>query len=138
VAAERLAVWKLRLAQPDPQALTFLAEDDDGEAVGFAHVVLAADPRWGALLDNLHVAVTHKRRGIGSLLIRRAGAAAGERGMGLYLWVLEQNADARAFYEKLGGECVGRAAASPPGGVASRLVGAPVRLRYVWRDPSAI
>ena len=36
---------------------------------------------------------------------------------GLYLWVLEQNAGARAFYEARGGRCVGRDLVSPPGGL---------------------
>ncbi len=42
-----------------------LAEDRDG-LVGFAHTVFDDDPRWGALLDNLHVVYGEKRRGVGS------------------------------------------------------------------------
>ena len=57
---------------------------------------------------------------------------------GLYLWVLEQNLDAQAFYQALGGECVERQEVPPPGGIASRLMGSPHRLRYAWRDPSVL
>jgi hypothetical protein len=57
---------------------------------------------------------------------------------GLYLWVLEQNSDARAFYAARGGACVERAAVPPPGGDAARLNGKPMGLRYAWRDPSKL
>jgi hypothetical protein len=53
----------------------------------------------------------------------------------LYLWVLEQNTAAQAFYEAKGGRCVERGLAPPPGGDPDRLVGAPRRLRYIWPDP---
>ncbi len=61
-----------------------------------------------------------------------------ERGTGLYLWVLEQNSDARAFYEARGGKCVERALVPPPGGIAGRLNGAPFGLRYAWPDPAVL
>jgi len=38
---------------------------------------------------------------------------------GLYLWVLEQNSDARAFHAARGGACVERAEVPPPGGDAA-------------------
>ena len=59
-------------------------------------------------------------------------------GSGLYLWVLEQNLDAQAFYEACGGRCAERAAMSPPGGVASRLTGSPAKLRYVWPEQAVL
>jgi hypothetical protein len=52
--------------------------------------------------------------------------------------VLDQNVDAQAFYEALGARLVGRAPASPPGGVASRVHGSPVKLRYAWPDPAVL
>jgi len=51
---------------------------------------------------------------------------------------LEQNRHARAFYEARGGRLAGREPVSPPGGVAGRLSGSPVKLRYVWPDPAAL
>ncbi len=44
----------------------------------------------------------------------------------MYLWVLEQNLDARAFYEARGGTLVERALVSPPGGEPRWLNGSPV------------
>jgi hypothetical protein len=56
----------------------------------------------------------------------------------MYLWVLEQNAAARAFYENRGGSCTGRRLVPPPGGVPGRLNGSPVALRYTWADPALL
>jgi ribosomal protein S18 acetylase RimI-like enzyme len=138
VAADRLAVWTDRLSNPDPHSCTIVAED--GRVVGFVHVVFEEDARWGALLDNMHVDEGHKRRGIGSGLLGLAAKAAIERPdrTGLYLWVLEQNVDAQAFYEACGGTCVGRGLVSPPGGVAGRLAGRPLKLRYAWPEPGVL
>jgi GNAT superfamily N-acetyltransferase len=139
VAADRLSVWAARLRKPDPRHRTILAEDSDG-LVGFAHTVLDDDSTWGALLDNLHVVHGHKRRGIGSRLLAVTAQAVTEQAQrpGLYLWVLEQNTDAQAFYRALGGTCVGRKQVRPPGGVPARLSGSPAALRYAWPDPHVL
>jgi GNAT superfamily N-acetyltransferase len=138
VFADRLAVWTDRLREPDPGRCTILAED--GGLVGFANTVFNDDPTWGALLDNLHVVDGHKRRGIGSGLLGLTAKAVLERpeSTGLYAWVLEQNADAQAFYEACGGRCVKRAVVSPPGGIASRLNGSPAKLLYAWPEPTLL
>jgi GNAT superfamily N-acetyltransferase len=135
VHADRIAIWTERLREPDRVSRTILAENGDG-LVGFAHVVFDADPHWGTLVDNLHVVHTEKGRGIGSQLLALSARAALEQDTGLYLWVLEQNVDARAFYGARGGKCVERAPVPPPGGIASRLNGSPVGLRYAWPDPA--
>jgi hypothetical protein len=57
---------------------------------------------------------------------------------GVYLWVLEQNVGAQAFYQTMGGACVERALAPAPGGDLARLNGNPCRLRYVWPDPNVL
>ena len=137
VVADRLAVWTDRLRTADGHSHTILAENATG-VVGFAHTIFEDDPRWGALLDNLHVSDRNRRGGVGSRLLTAAAGAVVERGTGLYLWVLEQNADAQAFYAACGATFVGRAPVLPPGGVASRLNGAPAMLRYAWTDPGAI
>ena len=139
VTADRLAVWADRLRTPDPACRTIVAELTGG-LVGFAHTVFDDDPIWGALLDNLHVASGHKRRGVGSRLLAMTAQAVIERAhrTGLYLWVLEQNVDAQAFYRARGGRCVGRRDASPPGGLSGRLNGSPVGLRYAWADPAVL
>jgi GNAT superfamily N-acetyltransferase len=134
-----LPLWTERLATPNPQARTILAECD-GEVVGLAHTLVGQDATWGAFLDNLHVAHRQKRQGIGTrLLALTAQAVLGwSPSSGLYLWVLEQNSDARAFYTARGGACMERDEVSPPGGDPARLNGKPMGLRYVWRDPSKL
>ena len=59
-------------------------------------------------------------------------------GTGLYVWVLEQNVEAQAFYEARGGRCVERDRVSPPGGIASRVTGSPVKLRFAWPEPAVL
>jgi GNAT superfamily N-acetyltransferase len=106
---------------------TILAETG-GAVVGLAHTILGEHPAWGALLDNLHVAHGLKRQGIGSRLLALTGQEVVDwsPSSGLYLWVLEQNSDARAFYAARGGACVERAEIPPPGGDRARLNGKPM------------
>jgi ribosomal protein S18 acetylase RimI-like enzyme len=138
--------WTGRLAAPDPRDRTIIAEltandgQDAATLVGLAHTVLDDDPAWGALLDNLHVSYGVKRLGVGTRLMSRTAQAvlADRPGSGLYLWVLEQNAAARAFYDARGGACVESRAVMPPGGDPARLNGAPVGLRYAWPDPGRL
>jgi ribosomal protein S18 acetylase RimI-like enzyme len=133
VAADRLAVWTDRLAAPRPEHRTILVELGD-HIVGFAHTVLDDDPTWGALLDNLHVRHDVKGRGLGTGLMAETAAAvaAWDPSSGLYLWVLEQNRAAQAFYEALGGTPADRQEDDAPGG------GTVVGIRYVWPEPSTL
>jgi GNAT superfamily N-acetyltransferase len=139
-----LGLWTRRLAAPDPGHRTILAELDqaDGgrELVGLAHTVLDDNPTWGALLDNLHVRYGLKRQGVGTRLLGLTARAvlAARPGSGLYLWVLERNAGARAFYDARGGTCVESVEVKPPGGDPARLKGKPRGLRYTWPDPASL
>jgi GNAT superfamily N-acetyltransferase len=139
VAGYLLPLWTERLATPDSRARTILAEDD-GELVGLAHTILDEDATWGALLDNLHVRAALKRQGIGSRLLALTGQAVLDwnPASGLYLWVLEQNSAARAFYAARGAIFVERDDVSPPGDDPANLNGNPITLRYAWRDPSIL
>lgn len=139
-----LGLWTGRLADPDPGHRTILAELDQAGAgralVGVAHTVLDDNPTWGALLDNLHVRYGLKRQGVGTRLLGLTAQAvlAARPGSGLYLWVLERNAGARAFYEARGGTCVESVEVLPPGGDPDRLKGKPKGLRYTWPDPATL
>src|SRR5881396_1594523 len=109
VVADRLAVWSDRL-QPGRRRTnecTIIAESD-GTLIGFAHTLLNDDPRWGALLDNLHVRHDLKGHGIGTRLMAETAQAVIERSpsSGLYLWVLDGNKAAQSFYAARGGTCV--------------------------------
>jgi GNAT superfamily N-acetyltransferase len=139
VFADRLAVWTGRLDKPGPGYCTILAEDN-GMLVGFTHVIFDDDSSWGALLDNLHVTYGHTRKGIGSkLLVLAAEAVVGwVPRTGLYLWVLEQNVNAQAFYRAQKGQYIERSYAAPPSGDPSQLNGSPAKLRYAWSDPGVL
>jgi GNAT superfamily N-acetyltransferase len=134
VTADRRSVWSARLATP-AHTTTVLAEHD-GRLVGFVHVVFDEDPRWGSLVDNLHVVHDRRRTGIGSQLLRRAAEAVSRQATthGMYLWVLRQNTAAQRFYHSCGGTVVETAFASPPAGDPTRLNGTPRKLRMAWTD----
>jgi len=131
VVADRLAVWSDRLTDPEPDRFTLVAEVD-GFVAGFAHTILDEDATWGAYLENLHVGHDLKRQRMGSKLLAETARELIQKrpSSGLYLWVLEQNAAARAFYEARGGRRTGRELRGPfPGG------GTAVGLRFAWPDP---
>jgi GNAT superfamily N-acetyltransferase len=124
---ERLRVWRERLDDPPGNQFVQLAIDD-GTPVGFICAYGAHDPRWGSFVDNLHVADASKRQGIGSSLMRQAGAWLGPlySDLGVYLWVLEANSPARRFYERLGGRNAGVSIMETHGGAMVRSC------RYTW------
>jgi ribosomal protein S18 acetylase RimI-like enzyme len=131
VESERLELWTDRLSHSRDDRLTIVA-DRNGRVVGFVHTILDDDPTWGAYLENLHVAHDFKRGGIGASLVVSTARELVERrpGSGLYLWVLEQNVTAQAFYDALGGTCTGKDIRGPfPGG------GTAPGLRYTWPEP---
>lgn len=138
IDADRTAVWTARLSTASKRNHTVLAEEH-GEVVGFIHTILGEDPVWGALLDNLHVAYGHKREGIGARLVKLTAEFVADQapGSGFYLWVLEQNKSAQAFYQALGGTCVERGVVPDPGGIPGRLNGSPACLRYAWPNPAS-
>jgi ribosomal protein S18 acetylase RimI-like enzyme len=139
LVADRTAVWGARLAVPEPSTITLICDNEHG-LLGFVHVRLDADPEWGALLDNLHVALAAQRQGVGSLLIREAARVTGERSpaTALYLWVQEVNVRAQAFYLAHGGRIAGRELVGPPGGDPRNLAGAPYKLRVAWPDAASV
>jgi len=130
---ERLGVWRERLGKPPPGQLVDLALDG-GELVGFVCAYGDHDPKWGSFIDNLHVSSGAKRGGIGSVLMRRAGKwlSHSHPGLGVHLLVLETNAPARRFYERLGAHNSEVATMETHGGAIVRSC------RYTWPNPEAL
>jgi GNAT superfamily N-acetyltransferase len=128
VDAERRAVWNERLGTPAANQYVVVATDDAGTVVGFACAFGADDARWGTQVDNLHVRREQHRQGTGRRLLADVAGWCTPRypESGLYLWVVEQNAPARAFYERLGGRAEDTSDWEPPGG------GVVLLRRYVW------
>jgi ribosomal protein S18 acetylase RimI-like enzyme len=129
VFEDRLRVWQERLAAPSDEQFVLLAAEGD-VVIGFVCAYGSADARWGTLVDNLHVRRDRQRAGLGRKLLAGAARWSVERytEASLYLWVLEDNTNARAFYESLGAEEHGRELTEAPGG------GEVMGLRYVWRS----
>jgi GNAT superfamily N-acetyltransferase len=134
VLTDRLAVWRRRITRPEAGFRTIVAHDD-GMFAGFAHVNLDDDATWGALLENLHVMHERKGQGIGTRLMAASARTVLDAtpGAGLYLWVLDVNVAAQAFYAARGGTEAGREMRGPfPGG------GTALGRRVVWPDPSVL
>ncbi|MEW6266575.1 MAG: GNAT family N-acetyltransferase [Thermodesulfobacteriota bacterium] len=130
VFEDRLALWRKRFEDPKTDPRLVLLIEDQGGLLGFVCVLLDADPRWGALLDNLHIRPDFRGQGLGRKLMAEAAAWVVERrpGSGLYLWVFEDNFRARRFYERLGGAAGERRAADASDG---RKV---MAVRYSWTN----
>lgn len=127
VVEDRLKRWQERLTSPAANQYVIVAEED-GEIVGFACAFGADDERWGTLLDNIHVRRDIYRTGVGAHLLTDVArwSLANYPESGMYLWVLEQNTRAQAFYKRLGAtDAEGATWDAPDGGkVSSR--------RYAW------
>ena len=124
---ERLRVWRERLGRPPGNQFVRLAVDG-ANLVGFVCAYGAHDLQWGSFVDNLHVATASKRNGIGSSLLRQAGAWLADRypDLGVHLLVLEANSSARRFYERLGAQNAGISSMETHGGALVRSC------RYTW------
>lgn len=111
-----------------------LVSEKASELLGFAHSVVDEDAEWGTLLDNLHVRHDARRLGIATQLMGETAARLQVRtttSPGLYLWVLENNAPARRFYDALGGHIVGS-------GISTEGGGSEPALRYSWPHLDAL
>jgi GNAT superfamily N-acetyltransferase len=128
VDAERAAWWRARMEAPGgDRRLVLIAELDETTPAGFVCVERQPDSPWGVLLDNLHALPAYQGIGVGKKLMRAALDWARARGESqIYLYVLEGNAAAIAFYERQGWQFSG---AEP-----DRMGGADITaLRYIYR-----
>lgn len=84
----------------------------------------------GAYIDNLHVVPEWHGRGLADALMRHAAewVCHTQPGAGVYLFVMEANARARASYDRLGARNVEVVHLQDPGG------GSAPNCRYVWAD----
>ena len=108
-AVVRAAMWRGALEHERP-ILLFVAQQASGDLVGFAG---GGSSRAASLPHDAEVYVIYvlraaQRRGCGRRLMAALANALHARGFtSLSLWVLEDNAGARRFYERLGGIVVG-------------------------------
>ncbi|MGY4306872.1 ribosomal protein S18 acetylase RimI-like enzyme [Bradyrhizobium sp. USDA 4369] len=130
IEADRRMVWAQRLDTPDADQLVNVACDPSGRLRGFICCYRDADPVWGSLVDNLHVAADTRGSGLGERLLRDAARRLAAHGSGpaLHLWVFEANVAGLRFYTRLGGRVVETGRSQIP------AAGGKTVLRVHWPD----
>lgn len=110
IEEDRRALWAARLERPSSTQLIRAAEHASLGLIGFICAYRNLDPRWGSLVDNLHVLPEMRGQNIGERLLRSAAQHLKIEGAvgGLHLWVFEANTAGLRFYERLGGMVVER------------------------------
>ncbi|WP_131194310.1 GNAT family N-acetyltransferase [Lichenihabitans psoromatis] len=133
IEQERLVFWRDRYSHAGPGLWTVVAEDAKGSLVGFLCALLDHDRDWGNYIHNLHVDPDAKQQGIGRMMMRAAADhfvyALPRRPV--YLFVLQSNIAAQAFYNRLGGDPVEELVATQPDGTSARAI------RYAWPSVAA-
>jgi ribosomal protein S18 acetylase RimI-like enzyme len=106
---ERAGQWRSLLTDPGSTRFVLVVVNERDEVVGFAAAgpQRSAEPGYQGELYALYVLPLHQRRGLGRALVRAVAHRLSAGGMSsMLLWVLESNASARRFYERLGGSVV--------------------------------
>jgi GNAT superfamily N-acetyltransferase len=130
---DRLNFWEERLGSPAPNQNVFVLVDGDC-LIGFASVYIDDHPEFGSFLNNLHVAEDRLRLGCGTRLMSavRDCCSMLSPASPVYLWVVDTNRRAQAFYSRLGATFRGTDHWEPPGGGMALLH------RFAWNSPSEI
>lgn len=133
VITDRHNDWLRRLGESRPNQYVVVAESS-GEILGFACAYAKENNEWGSLIDCIHVRQSLHGKGIGTLLICNVASwcAAMASDVPVYLWVLENNLRAQAFYQSLGANYSGQDMWTSPGG------GAALCFRYSWEHPKHV
>lgn len=128
IEEDRLALWNRRLLSPSPNQCVRVV-DADNTIEGFVCAYADADPRWGSLIDNLHVLPHRRGMGIGERLLRLIAGELQTRAVddGLFLWVFEANTAGIRFYTRLGGKVVESETSEMPAANGKRV------LRMHWK-----
>lgn len=112
--ADRTAMWRSATSRPEaPGANAVFVAEQGGAVVGFAsccnqRTSELRERGFTAEISAIYVLRAAQRRGVGAALMAAVVPMLVERGqLAATLWVLRENASARRFYERLGGEVVG-------------------------------
>lgn len=96
-------VWRW-IHDKSAQTVCFVAEDDQGEVVGFVHFRSYERPMSatkGVFIDDLFVAPSARGRGVVDRLIEAVGKYAKEQGFDVVRWMTsETNYRARSVYDR--------------------------------------
>ena len=133
VLEDRLLIWQNRLTNPPFNQHIVLAEEQ-GELIGFICVFGNHDFEKGTIIESLHVAPQHRGRGIGKQLIQEALKWVDHYfpDSGVYIEVMEKNAQAVDFYDHIGGiHQLERQWHAPCGSTIPEFI-------YTWETPKAL
>jgi ribosomal protein S18 acetylase RimI-like enzyme len=103
---DREHYWQSLLERPERTTLVYVAEDDDGEIVGFASggPEREGNPTYKGEVFAIYILQQAQRRGIGRQLTAAIVQSLVQQGIeSMLIWVLADN-PARKFYEALGGQ----------------------------------
>jgi GNAT superfamily N-acetyltransferase len=130
----RQGTWRRQLCHPAPGYHAFVAESDAAAIVGFADCgpERGGNPLCDGELYAIYLLQQEQRRGTGRALVAAVTRALLDEGFhGMLLWVLEQNAVARPFYDRLGGAVLGSQRITIGGAELSEVA-------YGWPDLAAL
>ena len=127
---DHLQIWRHRLAEPGPVPM-LVCQDD--VVIGLLYWQPSLEE--GLMTARIRALYLHPdfwRQGIGTMLIKHAARTLKEQKHGaICLWVLDGNARAKSFYEKMGGQKIGN----------KMIEIGPSKLKevcYGWRDTAAL
>lgn len=130
--ADRTVMWERILTQSPSSTAVFVVEQDDEIAAfgacGKQRDADLAGKGFGGEVSAIYVLASAQKHGVGTALMRTMAAALTARGLaGMSLWVLRENAVARRFYDRLGGQVLGEK-------MERRPYGEIVEVTYGWPD----
>lgn len=115
--ADRLRYWREHVPKLFAGTAEIYVATLNDVDLGFVCVERKPASEWGVYVDNLHVLPDQRGSGLGKELLARAAEwtrAHGEKQ--LYLWVFEDNTQARHFYQREGWRTMARESRAAPDG----------------------
>ena len=99
--------WVNRISDPHTSEFIFVAENNEGEIVGFTSTSTnSEEDGFDSILSTLYISENYQRQGIGQSLVRVAVKKLKEQHVkSLIVWVFAEN-PSKKFYERLGGKLV--------------------------------
>jgi L-amino acid N-acyltransferase YncA len=99
--------WANRIGDPHTSEFIFVAENNEGEIVGFTSTSTnSEEDGFDSILSTLYISEDYQMQGIGQSLIRVAANKLKQQHVkSLIVWVFAEN-PSKKFYERLGGKLV--------------------------------
>jgi len=136
--SQRESEWRAWLAAGDMQVLLARQAGHPAGFISFGRLktpppgMSPIRPLYGSEIYAVYLLPEYWRHGIGTALMRAAAETLkGQKQTSLCLWVIEQNTRAQAFYERLGGQRVGKKPADIGGKKFTEIC-------YAWRNTNVL